>query len=223
MDELVKIRRKDDPIRRNVDKGDHEEEMSPMAPPDAYAPPGEGQSVAYEDMHPLLQGFRDEHERCVAQLEAFESALGHLQEHGPDPRTNDALGRFFEFMESEVLPHMRREERVLFPLLARRLLESGEHSQGDPPTTGVDVLEAEHVQLIQLSAVVLNFFGLATRLGDPQARRFTLDTAIQHGRELVEVLRLHMFREDNIAFSLAHGMITSEELDALAAPPKAEG
>ena len=47
-----------DIVKKNSSKGDHIEELSPMDPPSAYEPPGVGQSVPYEDMHPYLQRLR---------------------------------------------------------------------------------------------------------------------------------------------------------------------
>ncbi len=205
----------DDRIVRSVEKGDHDEGLSPMDPPDAYAPPGAGQSVPYEDMHPVLRRYRDEHATYLRELETFEGVLTTLQAHRPDHAANKALGHFFRFVETEVLPHNRREEKELFPLLAQRLLESGEHSQGPKPTTGVDILETDHLSLLQQSAVVLNFLHLVDRLPDQRSQRVVIDAAIQQGRALVTDLRLHIFREDDVMFSLAHRLITAEEFDRI--------
>ncbi len=187
-----------------------------MDPPDAYAPPGEDQSVPYEQMHPILREYRDEHNAAIPQLDAFDEALVRMKEHGMDPEANVAIGRFFGFMAREILPHNRREERVLFPLLNERLLESGEHSQGRDKTTAIDVLEGDHVELVQMSAVVFNFFGLAARLVDAPSKKFVLDAAMQQAKELVDLLRLHIFREDEVVFALAHKLITAEEFDRMA-------
>ena len=45
-----------------------------MAPPSAYEPPGQGLDVPYEDMHPFLQAFRDEHEADVLGASYLEQA-----------------------------------------------------------------------------------------------------------------------------------------------------
>lgn len=212
---LIKIEDKRDRIRRKVEKGDHDEGLSPMDPPDAFAPPGEGQAVPYEDMHPLLQGLRDEHEQTVAQVTAFEDALDRLRQQGPDAEIHDALVKFFGFLERVLLPHNRREEKVLFPLLAQRLVESGEHSKGPQPTTAIDVLRADHLELLQLSAVMTNFFRIAPRLPDEASQHYVMDAAIRQGQTLIELLRLHIFREDVVVFSQAHNLLTREELDRM--------
>ncbi len=204
-----------DRIQRNVEKGDHEEEMSPMAPPEAYAPPGAGQSVPYADMHPLLKELRDEHEVYLRELDVFEGLLAGIRVTGIDAAAGKGLGRFFRLLEDDVLPHNRREERVLFPLLAQRLVESGEHSPGPRPTTGVDVMLADHVTLIQQSAVALGFLRIADRLSDEGSKQIVIDEATKLGLKFASDLRLHIFREDEVIFALAHQLITPEELDQL--------
>ncbi len=202
-----------------VEKDCDDEGLSPMSPPDAYAPPGDDLHVPYEEMHPLLRELRDEHEEAIAELDTVEATLKRMQDDGPDADANRALGRFFAFMETVVFPHNRREERVLFPLAAQRLRESGEHSRGPAPTTGIDVLQAAHVLLIQLTAVMQDLFGIAGRLPDEDSQHVVIDAGIRRGLELVEVLRLHIFREDAVVFSLAHKLISTEEFDRLAEEP----
>ncbi len=206
-------------ICRDVDKGDHEEASSPFDPPDAYKPGGDDQAVAYDLMHPLLQGLRDEHVECLTELTAFEGSLAKLEEslaEESETAFKDAgFARFFEYMNREMVEHNRCEEKVLFPLLAHRLVESGEYSQGPKAITAVDVLEADHLNFQQLIAVAFNFFELAKRLPDPAGRRFVRKTAIEQGKALATQLRLHIFREDTVYFSLAHNLISTAEFDAL--------
>lgn len=172
-----------------------------MDPPDAYHPPGDDQAVAYADMHPLLRGLRDEHAQGEAELAAFIETLDAVVAGAPSPETDVGLNRFFAFLEDVLLPHNRREERVLFPLLARRLVESGEHGNGPTKATAVDVLRADHMGFLQLAAVMTNFFGFAPRLPDEPSRKLMVDAAVHQGRRLAEQLRLHIFREDHVVFS----------------------
>lgn len=223
--DLIQIKKKNsgdsakERICRDVAKGDHEEAPSPFDPPDAYSPGGDSQGVAYDLMHPLLQGLRDEHVECLAELSSFEGSLEQLEkslvEESETAFTDAGFARFFEYMNREMVEHNRCEEKKLFPLLAQRLLESGEHSQGPKAITAVDVLEAEHLNFQQLVAVAFNFFELAKRLPDPAGRRFVRKTAIEQGKALAAQLRLHIFREDTVYFSLAHELISQEEFDSL--------
>ncbi len=212
---LVKLRKKDDPIERDVDKEIIDNGLSPMAPPDAYDPPGEGLAIPYEEMHPLMRAFRDEHDSFGKVLAEFRSALDKMASSGVERETDVIVREFFRHLDEEVLPHNRREEKVLFPLLAERLVASGEHSKGNLRTTAVDLLEDDHEQILQLGAITFNLFALASRLPDAKSRTVVFDTALQQGMELAEVLRLHIFREDNVVFSLAHNLITPSEFDRM--------
>jgi iron-sulfur cluster repair protein YtfE (RIC family) len=223
--ELVQIKKKNsaksakERICRDVDKGDHEEGNSPFDPPDAYTPGGDDQAVGYDLMHPLLQGLRDEHVECLTELGAFEESLekfeASLAEESETAFSDVGFARFFGYMNREMVEHNRCEEKILFPLLAQRLVESGEHSQGPKAMTAVDVLEAEHLDFQQVMAVAFNFFELAKRLPDPAGRRFVRKTAIEQGKALATQLRLHIFRENTVYFSLAHKLISKVEFDAM--------
>ena len=50
------------------------------------------------------------------------------------------------------------------------------------------------------------------RLKAPEAIATTFDLAYNNGKELVELLRLHIYREDNTLFPLAQQLLTEEEL-----------
>lgn len=212
---LIKLRKKDDPIQREVDKGFDDDGMSPMAPPDAYDPPGESQGVPYEAMHPVMQAYRDEHDAFSKVLAEFRAALDKMKTDGLDHAADATIREFFRCLDEDVFPHNRREEKVLFPLLAERLLAAGEHSKGPTPTTAVDALEDDHDQILQLGALTFNLFGVASRLPDEKSRKMVFDAAVGQGIELAELLRLHIFREDHVVFSLAHQHITTAEFDRM--------
>lgn len=201
-----------DPLKRMVEKQTEQEEFSPMNPPDAYAPPA-GEAIPYEKLPSLLQKLVDEHRNGLKELEAFEQVLALLHQQGlkPDQAVDEGLRRFFRFLDEKVVRHNLKEEKILFPLLQERLLEKGEHSKGNYPKTAVDMLEDDHIKTMQLAAVTFNFLGLAARLPDAPSRAVTLDAALEQGKELVELMRLHIFREDNVVFPLAVKHIAESE------------
>ena len=203
-----------DPLKRMVERQTQQEEFSPMDPPEAYFPPNL-EDVAYDAMHPFLQQLIDEHRTCIKELDSFEEALLHIQNDGIDREADKKLRNFFEFFDNNIRIHNQKEERVLFPLLYQRLLENKEHSNGQDIVTSVDMLEEDHTQALQLAAVVFNFFGLAVRLPNPESRLIVLDAALEHGKQLVELLKLHIFREDNIVFAQAHRTISGAEFDEM--------
>ena len=55
--------------------------------------------------------------------------------------------------------------------------------------------------------------GLASRLPDNRSRGITFDLAYHNGKELIELLRLHIFREDNTIFPIAQELLTEEEMN----------
>lgn len=191
-----------------------QDELSPMDPPDGYMPPAT-ESVPYDEMHPFLQTFMDEHKAIIKELDKFEEILQSIQKEGIEKETNSKLSEFFKFFDDHSIPHHQREEKILFPLLHERLIEKGEHSQGPSPSTAVDMLEDDHIKSVQLAATVFNLFALSGRLPDPDSRLVVLDIALQQGKSLVEMLRLHVFREDSIVFPIAHKHISKDEFDAM--------
>lgn len=205
--------KEEDPILRNASKQLDQDELSPMDPPDAYEmnTPEVEEKATY---HPLIQQYMTEHESALQVVEEFEKAMQRFKEGGYrlDDSINDPLRKFFEFFENNLLDHNRREERQLFPLLHKRLIECGEHSESEKPTTAIDMMEDDHVKFIQLGALVFNMLGLAARLPDVNSRMFTYDVAYDNARELVETIKLHIYREDNVLFPLAHKLITFEEM-----------
>ena len=199
-----------DPLQRHVEKGLEEGELSPMDPPDAYAPP-HLEAVAYDKMHPYLQKLMDEHTIFKKELDCFEKTLIEIQSQGIQKETDRNLRDFFHFFDHQILPHGQKEDKFLFPLLHQRLLENKEHGHGAEKITVVDILEDDHVKMIQIASVVFNFLGLAVRLPNPPSRLMVLDAALEQGKALVELLRLHIFREDCIVFPLANKYIDSGE------------
>ena len=209
---------KSDPVTRNVEKekGLEDTEHSPMDPPNAYEQPGK-LKVDFESMEKPLLTFVDEHKNALTHIENFEKALVEFKSNGfnVDNKINEVFGDFFKFFDNELLPHNHKEEKVLFPLLNKRLIEAGEHSVGEKPITAIDIMEDDHVKFIQLGALTFNFLGLATRLRDDSSRIFVLDTAYENGRELIELLKLHIYREDYTLFPLAQKYLTKEEFEVI--------
>ncbi len=215
----LKIKLKEeDPILKNVAKDMDQDELSPMDPPDAY---NEERTEAIDPdiKHPLITQYIEEHVASTKVVDDFEQAINSFKENGYEltNEINEPFRNFFNFFDSTLLDHNRREERELFPLLHKRLIESGEHSEGEEITTAVDMMEDDHVKFIQLGGLVFNLLGLAARLPDPNSQRFTYDVAYDNARELIETIRLHIYREDNVLFPLALKLISVEEMDSMKA------
>lgn len=202
---------------------DAQKGTSPFDPPDAYDKPIDN-GVTPEDMHPYLRTFVDEHAAHAEHLARLETLVAAIRSEGvvTEQQFAELRGVFGSF-DADVVAHNRREERELFPLLRQRMLERGEHSAGPNPVTPVSVLEEEHIEVVRISAVAMGFCALAHRLEDPASRQIVLSIALERCEALIETMRLHIFREDRIAFVLAHEFLSQEEFEALASDSGASG
>jgi len=219
----VHILKRIDPLRKQAQRGpEHGKGLSPMDPPDAYAPPNL-EPVPAQALHPFLRKFMDEHVPFMHELTACEEAILSIQKSGYTRESDAKLRRFFDYFDQEFIHHSRREEASLFPLLRQRLIASGEHGSGTAPMTATDLMQDEHAKAMQLAAVVVNFLGLVFRLPDERSGMIVLDAALEQGKNLVELLRLHVFREDNVVFPLAHRLISTAEFDAMQSTTAAPG
>lgn len=208
--------KEDDPIIRNVEKENESEELSAMDPPNAY---DEKRKVGgeYAEMNKFLQELMDEHNIVKEKTNDFDKALVEFKENGYNI-TNDlhkTFNSFFVFFDEEILPHNQKEERDYFRILNTRLIESGEHGQKDNGYTAIELMEDDHVKFIQLASLTFNLLGLGSRLQDIQSRAITMDLAYNSGRELVELLRLHIFREDETLFPLSQQLLTEEDFKTI--------
>ncbi|MBV6479187.1 MAG: hypothetical protein HGGPFJEG_01948 [Ignavibacteria bacterium] len=204
-----------DYIKRFVEKDTGGDPVySPMDPPDAYKPMGID-PVPYEELHPSIQCLMDEHKNALKKIDQFEAVLIEIKTEGLNKERNKKLGEFFAFFDNNVVLHNHKEERVLFPFIHDRMIDNGEHGAGDIPETAVDVLENDHVKMMELATLTFSLMGITSRITDPVSSALLMDTAIEQGLSLVEMLRLHIFREDNVVFPLAHKYLTSEDYETI--------
>jgi hemerythrin-like domain-containing protein len=167
----------------------------------------------YENMNKFIQELMDEHKEVVEKTKIFDEALVAFRESGFvfTNEINIAFNEFFVYFDEHILPHNRKEERHYFRILHDRLIESGEHGKGENPSTAIDLMEDDHTKFIQLASLAFNFLGLGTRLRDNESRAMTFDLAFNSGRELTELLRLHIFREDETLFPLSQQLLTEQD------------
>ena len=212
----LKKLQKQDPVKKQDESGLETQADSAMDPPNAYEEPGKI-AMKKEDMSESIKVFMDEHEEVLKVIEEFEKGIIAYKTNGYKltKEINQSFSRFFKCFDEELLPHNRKEEKVLFPILNKKLIAAGEHSKGEKQVTAIDVMEDDHVKFIQLGALAFNLLGLATRMADDRSRIFVLDTAYETSRELIELIKLHIYREDVTLFPLAQKYISKEEFETL--------
>ena len=214
-EEEVLSRKKSDSLVRNISK-DVEEGVSPMNPPDAYSPQNIEQ-LPYEKMHPFLQSLIDEHKIFTEVLNTFEAALINWRNNKWIFNNEIDLGlkQFFNFFDEKVPLHNQKEEKKLFSLLNKKLIEIGEHNSKDPSYTGISLMEDEHLKVAQAAAIVFNFLGIRSRLPDNRSQEITFEAAFQQGIAIVETMKLHIFREENILFPQAMQLFNLSDFEKL--------
>lgn len=204
-----------DYIKKFVNK-QSEEELSPMDPPDAYDPQNI-ESIPYEQLDPFIQKLVDEHKVFSNILLSFEEALINWRSDKWifNKDIDEKFKNFFTYIDENVPEHNMKEENLLFPLLHKRLVETGEHNAKDSSITGINIMEDEHIKVAQAAAIVFNFLGLGSRLPDEQSRGITFKAAFDQGIAIVETMKLHIFREDNILFTQAMNLLTQDEFSKI--------
>lgn len=199
---------------------DNAQGVSPFSPPEAYSPPKVDDEIPYEEMHPLLQSFLDEHKAFSEKISEFEETIALIEGGKVDKDVDVRLRNFFFYFDEEIREHHLNEEKTIFPIVSEKMNEEGNHSNGAEDFNAIDVLEDEHIKSIQLAAVIFNLFALFSRIPDERSRIMVLDVAVQESKALVELLKVHIFREDTILFTYAHNNLSKDELTALQAKIK---
>jgi hemerythrin-like domain-containing protein len=196
--------------------------ISPYAPPDAYDPPSKEEDIPYEDLHPFLQELIDEHNEYTKELNAFEATIAMIEGGKIDREINDRLMQFFTHFDDQIVKHNLEEERYLFSRISKKMKANGEHSQADENYNVIDVLEDDHVKSIQMASVAFNMFALFSRIPDEKSRYIILDVALNQAKELLELLKVHIYREDTIIFPYAQKNFSDAELTEIQQKTKGE-
>lgn len=200
-------------LERFAENGLDQPAMSPMEPPPAYDL-HKPMEVAFEEFSLPLQALIKEHEHYVAKLEEFEKALMAFKEtqFKLTAPVSNAFSDFFRMVGEEMIRHHTKEEKMLFPVLKKRLIESGESNHSQWPTTPCDVMEDDHQVLMITTSLVMNLLGIATKLTDDRSQYVLFHYAYEQAKEAVESLRLHIFKENHVLFPLAQKLLTVDEM-----------
>jgi hemerythrin-like domain-containing protein len=138
-----------------------------------------------------LARFEEEHRVALAALERLEQAALALRSAEPAERHLAVVGDVLMLLQGAVREHNEAEERALFPLL-------GAEAPLGP------FLE-DHQALWDLEATL----EIALRGGD---RRRAADVAL----EIVDLLRSHILRENEVLFPMARVLLGPDGLAAVA-------
>jgi hemerythrin-like domain-containing protein len=154
------------------------------------------------NMATATQILRHEHEAILKMLEASEQAAQKLEQGGEvPPAVLEDLLEFFKTFADQC--HHGKEEELLFPLLERK----GIPRAGGP----VGVMLHEHEEG---RALIREMAGAAAEIQAGHAdARIRWATA---ARAYAQLLREHIFKENNFLFPMAERVLTPEEQEGLA-------
>jgi hemerythrin-like domain-containing protein len=165
-------------------------------------------------MHPFLQSLMDEHKVGVKMIDAFENTINTLLTDGFTKVSLEGINDFFSFFDESIMVHNQKEDKTIFDKLNIILRKKEEYSTGTDKTV-VDLMEEDHINMLQLAAISFNLFGLITRIQDEGSKMVIFDLAIEQSKALIEIIKLHIFREDKVVFPLVNNYLSIAELDAL--------
>ncbi len=149
----------------------------------------------------IFERMRGDHARVLAEVGALESTVAALDEgRAVAGEIETALRRAVEMLGRQFGTHMAAQDGVLYPALARALPES---------LGSLEPLRAEHEELRSL------LDSLALLLGATPRRERDEQVAIQL-RDLIDLLRIHIRKEEAVVFRVAERVLEPRQLQALA-------
>ena len=138
-------------------------------------------------------GFRSDHLRVLGHLDLLESDV--LDDRAFGSKAAATLRPIVAILGRQFATHMTAEDALLYPWLAETLPES---------RVSIAELSDDHVELRSLLS------GIATAMTQPPARRRNEQIRVQL-RDFVDLLRLHIRREETAVFEVADRILRPAE------------
>ena len=130
----------------------------------------------------------DDHKSVLKKLDDFEEVINNLDKPETIMPTLKELGTFFK---GEIWIHFAKEEDALFPEMAKFM-----PIEGGP----IGVMLLEHRELRKANDEFQR--GLAAYIRDTDDAK-AADLIKQNGMNIIQILRQHIDKEDNILFMMA--------------------
>ena len=141
--------------------------------------------------------FQQDHAHVLEGVDELERSLGPCLTSEIRPAQESAVRELLELLQRQFATHMRAEEEVLFPVLARAL--PGSSSTLEP-------LEAEHAELREMLSDLCNW------LASPRSPARDAHLRIEL-RDFLDLIRLHVAKEEAAVFVVAERVLTRYELE----------
>ena len=148
-----------------------------------------------------FEPFRADHRRVLSRLEELERAIGRSGRgrrlgRGAEAELKDLVSLLFQQFAS----HMAAEEHVLYPALAESFPEAG---------PSLEPLKSEHAEMRNM---LLRLDELLGRPGGPDRD----EQLVVQAQDLVDLLRIHIRKEERAVFTVASRVLTRRELSRVA-------
>jgi hemerythrin-like domain-containing protein len=152
--------------------------------------------------HPIFERMRSDHSKVLERIAALESAIMGERERGASRAERDAVIReVVELLRAQFSTHMAAEDEVLYPALAEALPET---------RSSIEPLRADHAELRSM------LDRLAATVTKPARGSRDEDIAVQ-ARDLIDLLRIHIRKEEAVVLSVAERVLEPREIAALGA------
>lgn len=148
----------------------------------------------------VFQRFRNDHRRVLARLDEIERVLRHGRAGRLGRRAEVAVLGLVTLLAAQFATHMRAEEEVLYPALEQSFPESA-------PSLGP--LRSDHREL---RGMLESLDRLLAQAASP-ARDEQVSVQV---RDFVDLLRIHIHKEEAAVFRVAARVLTPQDLQQLA-------
>lgn len=150
-------------------------------------------------MESIFERMREDHRRVLAEVAAMEEAMAARGGAGADPLPT--VARVAALLERQFASHMAAEDEVLYPALMEALPET---------RASIEPLRADHGVLRMMLA------DLEETLRQEPGEARDEEMAVQI-RDLVDLLRIHVRKEEGLVIGVAERVLRPAEVEALAA------
>ena len=158
-----------------------------------------GQSLGSKSMDPIKLLLR-EHREGLEHLAVLENAAESIKLNGFSPEAFEQIAETIRWMNTEVRRHTQIEEKFLFPLIDRHMRSLADQVRG------------EHRDLWDL------FNELLLVVKDVEEGRLhgtSIRDIVAIAKSIVDLLRVHVRREDTMVFPAVKQLLTKDEYDEL--------
>jgi len=149
----------------------------------------------------IFERMREDHRRVLERVAPLEAAMGQEGAWGRDARAEAELRDTLALMDRQFATHMAGEDEVLFPALLEALPEA---------KASIAPLSAEHAELRDMLE------RLKATLAEPDPGDRDEQLAVQL-RDFIDLLRIHIRKEEAVVISVAERVLRPREVQALAA------